>query len=316
MPLVTIAICAYNAQRYIEETLESALAQTFRDFDVLVVDDGSTDDTPGIVGRMARRHSRLKYFRQENGGLSSSRNASLRVAEGQWLAIIDHDDICLPGRLEAQVEQARRFPDAALIFSDSEHFMDDGRVIRSQFQYFNPCGIDLTAGAAGAQLLVHGNFIDSETAFFQRKAAIELGGFDPRYAYAMDYEFFIRLGARFRISGVDRILSRWRLHPKQLTQTIPDKVVAETRDILSRWLDWPGLVGVARAEVKQRLFLFALLELRAKMAGSRMTPTTAVLQDVLSGAPTSLLDLQCLSRLGTEKFRRVLGARPAPTLRT
>lgn len=302
MPLVTVTVCAYNAERYIEETLESVLSQTFRDFDILVVDDGSTDGTRGVVERLARRHSRVKYRFQSNGGLSSARNASLRFAEGEWLAVIDHDDICLPDRLQMQIDAARSAPDASLIFSDSEHFTDDGRVLRTQFQRFNPCALDLSAGAAAVQLLTHGNFIDSETAFFRKSAAIIAGGFDARYVYSMDYDFFLRMAARYRLVGINRILSRWRIHSRQLTSLVPDKALSETALILSEWENRPEISQQVRSAVRTRRFLIALRALVNRARGSQAGALGGLLASAVRTAPRSPSELRWLAKSLAERL--------------
>ncbi|MEK7742848.1 MAG: glycosyltransferase family A protein, partial [Elusimicrobiota bacterium] len=176
MPSVSVIVCAYNAEKFIAQTVESVLAQTFRDFELVVVDDGSSDGTKRIVESYAGRGVSIRYHFQKNAGFGSARNKAVELSWGKWIAVIDHDDLCLPDRLEAQLAAAEAHPESALIFADSEHFLSDGTVLRRQFEPFNPCALELGPGTAAEALLVHGCFIDSETAFFRKDAALSVGG--------------------------------------------------------------------------------------------------------------------------------------------
>ncbi|WP_300503556.1 glycosyltransferase family 2 protein [uncultured Duncaniella sp.] len=104
--MVSIIIPAYNAERYLREALESALAQTYRDIEVIVVDDGSTDSTPEIIRDFAARDHRIKAIRQPNGGLSAARNAALDIASGEWLVFLDSDDLLYPDSVARLLEAA------------------------------------------------------------------------------------------------------------------------------------------------------------------------------------------------------------------
>jgi glycosyltransferase involved in cell wall biosynthesis len=245
VPKVSVIVCAYNAQAYLRATLESVLAQTYRDFELVVVDDGSTDDTGAIV-RSFEGKGPVVYRRQANAGFGAARNAAVALSRGEWIAVIDHDDLCLPNRLERQLAAAEARPDAALVFSDSEHFLGDGRVLRRNFDAFNPCRSDLSAGKGAELLLTRGCFIDSETAFFRRDAALAVGGFPVQYRYVADYDFFLRLAERHALAGVDEVLARWRVHEGQLTHTAKDTVVREHIALLGEWSRRPGLGAHAR----------------------------------------------------------------------
>ena len=114
MPHVTVIIPAYNAGRTISIAIESVFAQTFRDHEVVVVDDGSTDDTGE---RVAEYGSAVRYVRQPNGGPGSARNEALRHARGRLVAFLDADDVWLPRKLERQVAYFAQYPDTGLLHS-------------------------------------------------------------------------------------------------------------------------------------------------------------------------------------------------------
>lgn len=272
MPKVSVAICAYNAQDHLAETIDSVLTQTFRDFELVIVDDGSKDRTADVCRDYAARDERVRYHFQPNAGFGAARNKCLELARSEWIAIIDHDDVCLPRRLERQLEDASAHPEAALIFSNTEHFTDDGAVRRRQFDGFDPCDSDLGPGRATELLLTRGCFIDSESAFFRRDAALALGGFPTAYRYINDYDFFLRLGMRHAMHGIPEVLARWRIHKGQLSQTARETILREHVAVFKEWLQSPALSASTKRIVRMRLascLLKAAAEpaLRAELGG-------------------------------------------------
>src|SRR5689334_21141299 len=105
-PLVTVVVPVYNTLPYVADALESALAQTHRELDVVVVDDGSTDGSSGVVVELAAREPRIRVVRQPNAGLAAARNAGLAAAAGEYVAFLDSDDLWLPEKLERQLAVA------------------------------------------------------------------------------------------------------------------------------------------------------------------------------------------------------------------
>src|SRR5712692_4545848 len=124
-PLVSVVIPAYNAGDYIVETLGSALAQTYAHREIIVIDDGSTDDTHRRVEPYLRQ---IRYIRQENAGEGGARNTGLRAATGDYLAFLDADDLWLPEKLEVQLQVAARHPESRMIVCDGVG-IDEGRVV-------------------------------------------------------------------------------------------------------------------------------------------------------------------------------------------
>src|SRR5436189_6193556 len=116
-PLVSVAICLFNSSRFIDETLASVFAQTFDDYEVVLIDDGSTDGCSEAIGRRYKGRG-LRIIRQSHQGLSTARRMSIASARGEFVAFLDHDDLWLPQKLERQVTAAAANPSAALLFSD------------------------------------------------------------------------------------------------------------------------------------------------------------------------------------------------------
>ena len=129
MPLVSVIVPAYNAARYIRQALESVCTQTYRDIEVIVVDDGSRDETPAIVEEFATSDPRVRLLLQNNAGVGAARNMGLRQAQGVYIAPIDADDIWHPGKLEAQVAcMEAHGPETGLVYCWTNIIDSEGRL--------------------------------------------------------------------------------------------------------------------------------------------------------------------------------------------
>src|SRR5690348_13004759 len=126
VPLVSAAITTYNRARYLPEAIESILAQTIRDLEIVVVDDGSTDDTDAVV---APYLGRVRYVRQANGGRAAARNAAVRLARGELIGFCDSDDRWLPDRLERQLQALESWPEVGMVHGQVELVDDAGRAL-------------------------------------------------------------------------------------------------------------------------------------------------------------------------------------------
>jgi glycosyltransferase involved in cell wall biosynthesis len=243
LPLVSVAICCYNSERYLDQTIQSVIKQTIKDWELIIVNDGSRDSTEDIIKYYINNGYNIIYHSQENKGFGAARNKCVELANSDYIAIIDHDDICLPNRLEVQINSAKKYPHAALFFSNSEHFLDDGTIIKKQFDSFDidPCTLKLSSGSAAENLLFYGCFIDSETVLFRKDAAIKVGGFNSVYKYIVDYDFFLRIGEKYDIICDSQVLAQWRVHPRQASRTMRETIYLETMDLLKKWVCKPTI---------------------------------------------------------------------------
>ncbi|MBK9444596.1 MAG: glycosyltransferase [Betaproteobacteria bacterium] len=187
----------------------------------MVVDDGSSDRTPALIAALAERHSCIRPFFRTNHGLPASRNYSFAQARGEWIAIIDQDDLCYPTRLERQLAVAQENPSARLVFCDV-HFIDENdRVMDRHMAKFHLPRTLIPRGLAGNLLLELGCYVDSEAFFMHRESALALGAMDESLRYACDYEYFIRAGLSVDFAYTPEILAAWRIHASQATATFP-----------------------------------------------------------------------------------------------
>jgi glycosyltransferase involved in cell wall biosynthesis len=232
-PVVSVVIPAYNCADYVAQAVASALAQTFRDLEILVVDDGSTDDP---LGALAPYAGRIHLIRQARRGLPGARNAGICASRGQYVAFLDADDIWLPELLELEVEAARRHPDAGLVYADFSVFSEAGVRTPSRLghapravawlQRFAVAGDCFVRGPMYRELL-YGNWISASSVLVSRRTLDEYGLFDESLSRGEDYDMWLRLTSDRSAVCVNRVLSGYRFREQSLSGPID-----------SRWLVW------------------------------------------------------------------------------
>lgn len=203
--LVSVVIPAYNAARFVGEAIDSVLQQSFPNFEVIVVDDGSTDDTPSVL---ASYGNRVRVLRQENQGLSAARNAGIALARGKYVAFLDADDVWLGRKLELQVEALADNPQAALIHTGAVKW-DVGSGAESPFAN----DANLYQGLCFNALIDHCSICVSSV-MVRRNALKEKGAFNPdiRRPTTQDYDLWLRLAIESEFAYVDAPLVKYRVH--------------------------------------------------------------------------------------------------------
>jgi len=216
-PVVSVTLCMYNASRYIDQALSSVFAQTFQDFEVIVIDDGSID---GSAERIERdyRDPRLKIVRQRHQTLRVARPNALAHATGELITFIDHDDVWLPQKLERQVAAARATPEAALFFCNCWIIDASGARIGQLTDRCDFRDIDLSGLNGHVELLSRGNFVVYPTACVRASAVRAVGGFNHGYQYVSDYDLWLRIARRHALHYTAEPLAEYRVHETQFTQ--------------------------------------------------------------------------------------------------
>lgn len=213
-PAISIVMPAFNAARQIGESIRSVLAQTFGDWELVIVNDGSTDDTGSVVGCFS--DSRIRYLSQDNGGQAAARNTGIRNSNGELIAFLDADDLWLPEKLERQIDVFRQ-TDADVVYCDGYIFFDNGEPERADFFAVVPGHKE---GATMLALLYQYNRIATLAAVVKRVAIEQAGLFDEsrRFQNCEDYELWLRL-ARTGCSfyGMPDKLMRYRRHAASTT---------------------------------------------------------------------------------------------------
>jgi glycosyltransferase involved in cell wall biosynthesis len=198
-PRVSVLIAAYNAAAFLQPTLDSVLDQTFGDLEVLVVDDGSRDDTAGVVRRAMAADPRVRLIVQENRGLSATRNVGIRASHGELVAFLDHDDLWHPDKLAAQVALLDADPRTAVVSCYSALIDERQRCLGWRF------GGDAN-GDVYDEMLVWDVVSGGSVALVRRAALDAAGPFDESLAIREDWDMWIRLAHRHRFATVPRVL--------------------------------------------------------------------------------------------------------------
>lgn len=214
-PLVSIVIPAYNAEKFIATTLDSVLAQTYKNYELIVVDDGSNDKTAEVVEEYLKKHCiRGLCIRQENKKIAGARNTGIRVASGSWIALLDHDDIWLATKLEKVMKELSAHPEVEFIWHHLR-FRKDGVYLRhirkpslSNNMYYT--------------LLFKGITISPSAAIFLKEAALSIGGFceNPDFNTIEDFDFWLRLSQKARFHFLDEKLVDVLRHKSSASQKV------------------------------------------------------------------------------------------------
>lgn len=204
MAKVSINIPVYNGQDYISETLESVLNQTYNDFEIIIVNDGSSDNSEGTIKGF--KDPRIKYFYQHNQGIGLARNRAIRESSGEYIAFLDQDDLWLPAKLEEEIALFERDPDIGLVFCDTVFFNRNEELFRYYDKKKPP------EGRVFGQLLKK-YFLSLETVMIRRNVLDKTGLF-PDYMMAEEYNLFLRIAYWFAFAYVDKPLAKYRLHEK------------------------------------------------------------------------------------------------------
>jgi len=216
----SVVIPNYNNGATLARAIESVLGQTYAAHEIIVIDDGSTDDSAAVAARFGER---VRYVRQQNAGVSAARNHGARLATGDWLAFLDADDIYLPERLGAHARWIAREPDLDFLFGDQDYREPDdthlqmavnacaaGRSLLAR----HPGAVEIPITAADFEDCVADGFAEIRTLSIPRASFLKLGGFPLNHKIGEDLYFFIRMYAASRKGGlVNRPLAVYYIYP-------------------------------------------------------------------------------------------------------
>ena len=209
-PRVTIFIPVFNAEEFLYETVSSALGQIYRDFEVLAVDDGSTDNSVLILENF--NDNRLRIIKNEtNMGRPYTRNRGIELAKGEYLAVLDSDDLAEPERLSRQVEFLDQHHDFAAVGSSAYYIDSSGNIV-------SLCEVPTEYDDIRNRIFYTNCFIHSSV-MFRRQVLIDIGGYNLAFPQAQDYELFLRLCEHHPLGNIKEPLVKYRFHPNQVSQT-------------------------------------------------------------------------------------------------
>lgn len=208
MPKVSVIIPAYNCERFVSVAIDSVLAQSYDDYEIIVVNDGSTDSTCKILSGYS---SKIKVIDQPNGGPAEARNTGVKHSGGEYLAFLDQDDAWLPDKLKMQVELLEKNAETALAYTDT--------YVLSDKAFESECSMSLRTfrmrrprrGRVLEYLLIE-NFIPTSSVMVRKKSILRAGTFDPSVVPSEDYDMWLRIAAEHEIDYLDVPLVKYRDH--------------------------------------------------------------------------------------------------------
>lgn len=237
---VDVVIPCYNQGHFVGEAIASALAQTYRPLDVVVVDDGSTDATAEVAGRYAG----VRCVRQVNRGLPAARNTGLASGRREYVVFLDADDRLLPGALDAGAAALDRHADAAFAVGRHRRIDADGRPL--------PTPARVRVDNDHYVSLVRRCWIQMPATVMYRRSVLEaIGGFDPTFQHAEDYELYLRISRRYPIVDHHVEVAEYRQHGGTLSRNA-DRMLVATLRVLANHRPGPGATPAHRAAYRAR----------------------------------------------------------------
>jgi len=230
MPIVSIIVNVRDGATTLRAALESAFAQTYHDWELIVWDDCSSDDSARIVAEFT--DPRIRYFLAPHfTALGQAREQAIRQARGEWLAFLDQDDIWLPSKLKLQLSLADS-PEVALVYGRAVSFYPNGRQRDfDQFHEFCP----LPEGDIFAELLGRGCFIAMSTALLRRSVVEEVGGIPAHIRLIPDYFLYLEMSRQHSVRAVQEAVCRYRVHPGSMTSVYRRESLEETLGLIEAW---------------------------------------------------------------------------------
>jgi len=199
-PKISVIMSVFNGEKYLREAIDSILSQSYTDFEFIIVNDGSTDNSPSIIKSYSDKRIRL-IDNEQNIGLTKSLNRAIKQGRGEYIARQDVDDISLPQRLEEQVKYLEQHPEIVALGTSRYVIDEDGKIMRKEAALLKP-GHNLFQ----ANAFTHGSVM------FRKAVIDELGGYNEVFRYSQDYELWLRVAQHHQIRNLPQVLYKLRSH--------------------------------------------------------------------------------------------------------
>ena len=231
-PMVSIIVPTYNRAHYIDFTIRSALGQTYENIELIVIDDGSTDDTRTIVSPYLEYHNFI-YCEQENRGQSVARNKGLSLASGEFICFLDSDDVLVSDAIEVLVKYIMHYSDVSVVYGNLDFIDGDGNYVPG----INPRRY---SGTITSQLLID-NCVSFDSVLIRRSCLEMVGGLDERVDVGDDYDLWLRVSVGHKFLYVPKVFGQYRIMHQQISTDI-DRRFKSNKSCLERFFeDNPGL---------------------------------------------------------------------------
>lgn len=209
IPEVSVIITTYNRSDFLGFTVKSVLSQTYDNFELIIVDDGSTDDTSEIV--KSYNDARIIYYYQENKGQNPARNIGMKLSRGKYIAHLDSDDIWHPDKLKRQVKILETFPDIGLVYCGTQLVDKTNTVIGRQ-------PLVIHRGTVLDKLLMTNFLYNGSCSLFRSECLKKVGVFDESFKRMTDWEFYLKFAIYYKFYGIDEYLLNYRIHNETMSK--------------------------------------------------------------------------------------------------
>lgn len=226
---ISVVMPVYNAEAYLKDAIESILDQTFRDFELIIVDDGSTDNSYKIIKKYSENDERIIAFRNENNiGIAETRTKGTKYAKGKYIAVADADDISILTRLEKQYNYLEKHNDCGVVGGFIELFdSNTGKIIGVRKYYEDDANLRkrlfLYCPVAQPVCMIRNDVFNN------------LGYYNPKYPPAEDLDLWFRIGTKYKFANIQEILLKYRIHKESATISKIQKMEALTLEIRKKY---------------------------------------------------------------------------------
>ena len=210
LPLVSIILPSYNCAAFLPHSIGTILSQTYNSYEIIVIDDGSTDNTKEVLYPFMQR---IKYIRlEQNKGLPTARNIGIRSAQGKYIAFIDADDLWLPEKLQTDIEYFETHPEVSMVYSKHINIDEKGDDLNGNTKKQLPSGNIFT------QLFSEQNFIITSSVVVRKEVFETTGLFDEQLFNCQDWDMWLRIAFHFKVAGINKPLVKYRHNPHSLSK--------------------------------------------------------------------------------------------------
>lgn len=232
-PLVSVVMATYNMSRYLPLAVRSVLAQTYENIELLIVDDGSTDDTAKVVEPFLD-DPRVKYRIQENKGQASAKNHGIRESSGEYIAFLDADDMWAPEKIDLQLPVFSRSETLGVVYSRLAYIDENGTQLKVSDE-------ELFRGRVSGPLLIR-NFVGFGTSVVRKECFDRLGGFKEQIRMGIDYDLWLRFSTQYEFDYVDRPLLYYRVWSGQMSNNCKGRYLSGIEIMKNFLQQFPGVV--------------------------------------------------------------------------
>ena len=259
MPKVDVIIPAYNAAKYLPIAIESVVAQTFEDWRILLIDDGSTDNTVEVIAPFLRQLGpKLQYIHQQNKGLPAARNTAIRNSSAEFLALLDADDVWLPRRLSESLKRFENHPQVGLTYGFNDRIDQEGRIV-DRFDRPQKHG----EGRIARYIYMRKVDLNCPTITFRRKCIDEVGLFDESLRATEDRDMCLRIALRYEVGLVPEVIAHYRMSPSSMS-TDTGRMLQAQLQFIEKHYGAPGCGIIARQIALSQIYKIRADALNAK----------------------------------------------------